>query len=134
MGLDNSIMQISHRSLKTNSLIKIINPITNKTLTLKNHKRLKYPEMYKVLITKPVADKLDLNSNLPLVEIMEQKKINLLLPKKLKFLMKKKKYPSKCSSDLCSNIQYLKKQNEKNQPLIRYFHFDSFIFQKKQVF
>ena len=89
--LDNSIMQISHRSLKTNSLIKIINPITNKTLTLKNHKRLKYPEMYKVLITKPVADKLDLDSNLPLVEIMEQKKNKSFVAKKAKIFNEEKK-------------------------------------------
>ncbi len=89
--LDNSIMQISHRSLKTNSLIKIINPKTKKTLTLKNQKRLKYPEMYKILITKPVADKLDIDSKLPLVEIMELKKNKSFVAKKAKIFNEEKK-------------------------------------------
>ena len=108
--LDNSIMQISHRSLKTNSLIKIINPITNKTLTLKNHKRLKYPEMYKVLITKPVADKLDLDSNLPLVEIMEQKKNKSFVAKKAKIFNEEKKISKNApvTSVQISNIQKTK--------------------------
>ena len=39
-----------------------------------------------------LQEKLDLLMNLPLVEVIEIKKINLLLQKKQKFLMKKKNY------------------------------------------
>ena len=58
-------MQISHQNLKTGTLIKISNPRTKESIVLKNIKRIKYPDFYKVLITKPVADKLKLNTKLP---------------------------------------------------------------------
>ena len=93
--MNNEIMQISHQNLKTGTLIKIINPKNKESIVLKNIKRIKYPDFYKILITKPVAEKLGLSKDFPILEIFEIKKINLLLPKKLKYLMKKKKYHQK---------------------------------------
>ena len=57
--LNNELMQISSQSIKTGSLIKIINPKNKKSIVLKNIKRIKYPDFYKILITKPVAEELD---------------------------------------------------------------------------
>ena len=37
--LDNSLLLVSHASLKNNTLIKIINPKTKDTITIKNQKR-----------------------------------------------------------------------------------------------
>ena len=91
--LDNSELQISHNGLKTNTLIKITNPKNKKTITLKNIKRIEYPDFYKILITKPVSEKLEISDTLPLVELTEiKKKINHLLQKKQKFIMRKKKF------------------------------------------
>ena len=90
--MNNDIMQISHQNLRTGTLIKIINVSNNKSIVLKNTKRVNYPDFYKVLITKPVAEKLEIDLNLPLIEIIEIKKINHSLLKKQKFLKKKKKY------------------------------------------
>ena len=75
---DNLELQISIKALKINSLVKIINPKTNDYLVIKNFKKIDYPDFYKVLITQEVANKLNLNKDLPLVEILEIKKINLL--------------------------------------------------------
>ena len=50
--LNNEKLQISHQNLKTGTLIKIINPKNNKSIILKNIKRIKYPDFYKLLITK----------------------------------------------------------------------------------
>ena len=72
--MNNNIMQISHQNLRTGTLIKIINPKNNKNLILKNVKRIKYPDFYKFLITRNVAEKLNLDPNLPLLEIIEVKK------------------------------------------------------------
>ena len=72
--MNNELMQISHQNLKTGTLIKIINPKNKKSIVLKNIKRIRYPEFYKVLITKPVATELNLNADLPLLEIIEIKK------------------------------------------------------------
>ena len=42
--MNNDIMQISNKNLKTGSLLKISNPINKKSVVLKNIKRIKYPD------------------------------------------------------------------------------------------
>ena len=71
--MNNDLMQISHQNLKTGSLIQITNPINKESIILKNLKRIKYPDFYKVLITKSVANKLNLDLDLPILEITEIK-------------------------------------------------------------
>ena len=58
--LDNSKLQVSHSKLSHNTLIKIINPKTNESITIKNHKKINYPDFYKILITERVANKLNM--------------------------------------------------------------------------
>ena len=65
--MNNDLLQISHQNLKTGTLIKILNPKSNESLVLKNVKRIRYPEFYKILITEAVAQKLKLDKNLDLV-------------------------------------------------------------------
>ena len=104
--MNNQIMQLSHQNLKTGSLIKITNPINNKTLVLKNIKRIKYPDFFKILITDAVADKLDLKRDLPLLEITEVKKNKSFVAKKAKIYTEEKKISSKApvASVKISNI------------------------------
>ena len=82
--LDNNSLQIAHHKLRTGSLIKIINIKTNDSIILKNSKRFQYPEFYKIVITKPVADEINLKTDLPLVEIIEVKKNKSFVAKKTK--------------------------------------------------
>ena len=93
--LDNTKLQISHSKLKAGTLIKIINPSTKNSITLKNNKRINYPDFYKILITSELAKKLDLNPNLPLVEILEIKKNKSFVAKKAKIYNEEKKISSK---------------------------------------
>ena len=93
--LNNELLQISHKNLRTGTLIKLINPRTNESIVLKNLKRINYPEFYKILITKPVAKKLNINTELPIIEVLELKKNNPLLLKKQKFIKKKKRFQLK---------------------------------------
>ena len=104
--MDNNIMQISHQNLRTGTLIKILNPRTKESIVLKNIKRIKYPDFYKILITKPVADKLKLNTELPILEIIEIKKNKSFVAKKAKIFSEEKKIPSKApvASVQISNI------------------------------
>ena len=88
--MDNEIMQISHQNLKTGTLIKISNPKNNESIVLKNIKRIRYPDFYKILITKPVAEKLDLNLRLPIIEITEIKKNKSFVAKKAKIYNEEK--------------------------------------------
>ena len=90
--MDNTKFQISQQDLKINTLIKIINPKTQEYLTLPNTKKIDYPDFYKILITKKVAEKINLNSELPLVEIIEIKKNKSFKAKKAKIYNEEKKY------------------------------------------
>lgn len=114
--MNNDIMQISHQNLKTGSLIKIINSKNKKSIVLKNIKRIKYPEFYKVLITASVANKLELNPYLPILEITEVKKNRSFIAKKAKIYNEEKKISSKApvASVLISNISKNKKKNSKD--------------------
>ena len=128
--LNNEKLQISHQNLKTNTLVKITNPKNNKSIMLKNTKRIKYPDFYKILITKPVADELDLNLDLPLVEIIEIKKNKSFIAQKAKIYNEEKKIPSKApvASVQISNISKNKDKNKKikNSSEKIYIHIASF--------
>ena len=110
--LNNDTLQISHQNLRTGSLIKLINPKTNESLVLKNIKRIRYPEFYKILITKPVAEKLKLNTDLPILEIMEIKKNKSFIAEKAKISIEERKIPSNApvASVQISNISKNKKK------------------------
>ena len=114
--MNNDIMQISHQNLRIGTLIKIINLKNNESVVLKNIKRIKYPSFYKVLITKPVAEKLAIDQNLPLIEIIEIKKNKSFVAKKAKIYKEEKKIPSKApvASVEISNISKNKLKNSTN--------------------
>ena len=115
--MNNDTMQISHQYLKTGSLIQITNPVNKESIILKNIKRIEYPDFYKVLITKPVAKKLDLDLNLPLLEITEIRKNKSFVAKKAKIFQEEKKIPSKApvASVQISNISKNKNINKKKK-------------------
>ena len=119
--LDNSKLQISHNKLKTNTLIKLINPETKDYLVLKNTKRIHYPEFYKILITDKVAEKLKINKELPLVEVLEIKKNKSFIAKKAKIFTEEKKIPSNAPitsvqiSNISKNENKSKKKTLKNK-------------------
>ena len=114
--LDNSKLQISHNKLNANSLIKIINPKTNDSIIIENWKKTKFPDFYKILITKKVADKLNLDKNLPLVEVLEIKKNKSFIAKKAKIFNEEKKISSNAPvtsvqiSNISKNVKKTKKQ------------------------
>ena len=68
--LDNNSLQIAHNKIRPGSLIKITNIKTNDSIILKNSKRFEYPDFYKILITKPVAEEINLEINLRSVEFL----------------------------------------------------------------
>ena len=88
---NNENLEASHKSLKAGSYIKLINPKNNKSLILQNKRKVDYPLLYKVLITKPVSKELELNENLPFVEIIEVKKNKSFIAKKTKIFKEEEK-------------------------------------------
>ena len=110
--MNNEILQISHQNLKTGTLIKITNPKNKESLVLKNIKRIRYPEFYKVLITEAVAQKLNLDTNLPILEIIEVKKNKSFIAKEAKTFTEEKKISAKAPVE---NIQISNIAKEKSQ-------------------
>ena len=67
--LDNDFLQVAHYKLRPGVLLKIINTRTKDEIILKNSKRVKYPDLYTILMTKKVANKLNLTEEFPFVEV-----------------------------------------------------------------
>ena len=112
--MDDSKYQISVADVRTNSLIKIINPKTNDSITVLNSKKINYPDFYKVLITKSLADKLNLNYNLPLVEVIEIKKNKSFIAKKAEIFNEEKKISTNAPVESVK-ISNISKNNKNNQ-------------------
>ena len=110
-------LQISINTLKLGALIKLVNPDTNESIILKNSKKIKYPDFYKILITKKVSEKLRLDNNLPLVEILELKKNKSFIAKKAKIFNEEKKISSNApiTSVEISNISKKKSTSTKTK-------------------
>ena len=113
--LDNDSLEIAHNRLRPGSLIKIINVKTNDSMILKNSKRFEYPEFYKIVITKPVADELNLKKDLPLVEIIEIKKNKSFVAKKTKVFKEEEKIHSNAPVETVTINNISKKKKVKNK-------------------
>jgi hypothetical protein len=116
--MNNEIMQISHQNLRTGTMIKISNPKNKQSLRLKNVKRIGYPDFYKIILTKPVAEKLKLKTDFPIVEVTEIKKNKSFVAKKAKIYSEEKRISSKApvANVQISNISKNKKKaQEKNK-------------------
>tara|TARA_B100000989_G_scaffold242165_1_gene189117 strand:- start:131 stop:868 length:738 start_codon:yes stop_codon:yes gene_type:complete len=126
--MNSNKLQISHQNLKTGALIKIINPNTNDSIVLKNIKRIKYPDFYKILITEPVMNELNLSKDLPIVEIIEIKRNESFVAEKAKIFNEEKKISSNApvASVKISNISKDKKKKITNKSNKIYIHIASF--------
>ncbi len=139
--LDNSKLQIAHRTLKPNTLVKIINLQTNDFIILKNFKTLDYPDFYKILITPNVATKLNIKNDLPLVEILEIKKNKSFVAEKAKIFKEEKTISSNApvESVQISNIsknKNFKKDNSNDNFFIligSFYSKDTAVFLKQRI-
>tara|TARA_B100000575_G_scaffold286418_1_gene283165 strand:- start:427 stop:1164 length:738 start_codon:yes stop_codon:yes gene_type:complete len=115
--MNNDNLQISHQNLKTGTLIKISNPKNKESLVLKNIKRIRYPEFYKILITEAVAKKLELDKNLPILEIVEVKKNKSFIAKEAKTFNEEKKISTKAPVENIQISNISRQKNKKNNKI-----------------
>ncbi len=109
--LNNEYFQVAHKDLKVGTLIKLINPETKESIVLKNLKRIDYPDFYKILITQPVANKLKIDKELPLIEVLEIKKNKSFIAEKAKMYEEETKIPSKAPVTSVQIFNISKKKN-----------------------
>ncbi len=126
--MNNDKIQISHQNLKVGTLLKIINPKNKKSIVIKNTKRIRYPDFYKILITERVMIELGLKAELPILEIIELKKNKSFIAEKAKVFNEEKKIPSNApvTSVKISNISKNKIKKNKNSKDDIYIRIASF--------
>ncbi len=126
--MNNDKIQISHQNLRVGTLLKIINPKNKKSIVIKNTKRIRYPDFYKILITERVMKDLGLSVELPILEIIELKKNKSFIAERAKVFNEEKKIPSNApvTSVKISNISKNKIKENKNLKDKIYIHIASF--------
>ncbi len=139
--LDHTSFEVAHNKLRPGSLIKITNIKSNNSIIIKTSKRFEYPKFYKILITKPVADKLRLDKDLPLVEVIEVKKNKSFVAKKTKIYKEEEKIHSNApvqtvtinNISKSNKIDNKKKVNNFDIIIAEFYSKQSAIFLKKRI-
>ena len=93
--LNNGQNYVLHPFLKNNTLVSISNPFNSKSLTAKIRKTINYPSIYNIVITKKMADKLELDINNPYVEVLSIRKNDKFIAKKASIFDEEKKVANK---------------------------------------
>ena len=70
-----------HSSLKKNTLIQIINPMTSKVIETKIFRRTNYPKIFNIVLSKKIVTILELDIDNPYVEVFEVKKNKTFIAK-----------------------------------------------------
>ena len=110
---------IFQRNLKKGSTVKIKNNINNKSIIAKVGKNTKYPLFNNSVVTKRIANEIELNLNEPYVEITEILNSSSFVAKKAKTFEEEKKVADKAPvesisiNDLNSNEKKKKKKKKK---------------------
>ena len=98
--LDSRSLQIFHKSLKRNSLVKITNPLNNKSLIAEvKSNKVKFSNFYNSVITSRIAEALELNLNEPYIEITLISKNSTFVAKKSKTFDEEKEVAEKAPID-----------------------------------
>ena len=139
--LNNDLPQIAHKDIRPGSLVRIINVKTNDSIIIKSSKRINYPDFYKVLITKPVADKLNLVSEFPLVEVTVIKKNKSFIAERTKIFKEEEQIHNKAPvenvavANISKNIIDKSKKKKDNFYIIiaEFYSNDSALNLKKRI-
>ena len=89
--LNNGQNYVLHPFLKNNTLVSISNPFNSKSLTAKVRKTINYPSIYNIVITKKMADKLELDINNPYVEVLSIRENDKFIAKEASIFDEEKK-------------------------------------------
>ena len=128
LNLNNDNFYVSQNKLRLGSKIKIVNPNNNKFLELKIKKKIKYDNFYKVLISKNIADKLELSLDFPFVEVYQIKSNKSFVAKKAITDIEEKKIANKAPiekiniNNISKEKKYLNKKVQSYSILVAEFY------------
>ena len=123
--LDNRSLQIFHKSLKKKSLVKITNPINNKSLIAEVlSSKVAISNFYNSIISKRIAETLELSIDEPYIEIILISENSTFVAKKTKTFEEEKNVAHKAPIDgiQISNLQENDTTNE-TKPVVSKFSY-----------
>ena len=88
--MDNEKLQVAHKKLGTNKILILRNPDNNKSIELNITKKVNYPNFFNVIITKKVAEDLQLDEQFPFLEVYERVKNRSFVAKKAEIFTEEK--------------------------------------------
>jgi len=93
--LNNNQNYVLHPFLKNNTVVSISNPFNSKSLTAKIRETINYPSIYNIVITKKMADKLELDMDNPYVEVLSIRENDKFIAKEASIFDEEKKVANK---------------------------------------
>ena len=118
--LDDRSLMIYHKSLKRKSIVKITNPKNGKSLIAEvKSNNQKFSDFYNSVISKRIAEDLDLDFNEPLLEIILVSRNSAFIAKKSKTFEEEKKVAEKAPVDgiQIKDLNSTPKKKKKNKKL-----------------
>jgi len=113
--IDNDKLVAMHSFLRKNTPIKIINPENSKSITTKIHANIKHPKIFNIVISKKIAEELELDFENPYIEIIEMKKNDTFIAKEGKIFDEEKKVAENVPVDEI-NVKELTPSNNETKP------------------
>ncbi len=99
-SLDNRSLQIFHKNLKIKSFVKITNPLNDKSIIAEvKSNKVKFSNFYNSIISKRIAETLELNPKEPYIQITLISKNSTFVAKKAKTFEEEKKVAEKVPID-----------------------------------
>tara|TARA_Y100000590_G_scaffold49633_1_gene52456 strand:+ start:15432 stop:16184 length:753 start_codon:yes stop_codon:yes gene_type:complete len=141
--INNEKNEVLHSSLKINTPIKIINPLNSKFVETKIKKKAEFPKIFSLVISKEIANILELNEENPFVEIVEVKKNEIFVAKKSNTFDEEKHVAAKVPVDeiqmddisvsISNNSNSNKKKNKFILVINDFYYQDSAISLKNEI-
>ena len=121
--IDDRSLIIFQRNLKFNTPVKITNIINNKSLIGTVGKNSKYPAFNNVVVSKRIAEELDLNISQPYVEILEIVENSIFVAQKAKTFDEEKKVAEKAPvSEISINDLNISKNVQNENKNVKFFY------------
>ena len=141
--INNGEIKVMHNLLKMNTAIRIINPANSKVIETKIYKKVNYPKIFTIVVSKKIASILELDLDNPFVEVIEVKKNKTFIAKKTNTYEEEKNVAEKAPVDkikmdsLTNNKDEVKKKVLKKNNFIilinDYYYEDSAINLKNEL-
>ena len=122
--INNEEIKVMHNLLKMNTAIRIINPANSKVIETKIYKKVNYPKIFTIVVSKKIASILELDLDNPFVEVIEVKKNKTFIAKKTNTYEEEKNVAEKAPVD---EIKMDNLTNNKDEDKKKVFKDNNFI-------